>query len=77
MGPLQDYEKVSHLIKFIKLQCKSNPAYLNKSRDYIYAHLLNIVQKIPFDQILQLGDNNSSLLRKIANMLNVKDDVAL
>lgn len=51
--------------------------YLLKERDYIQLHLMRVVQKIKFDQILQITDKDVDLISKIAKLLNVKPDIAL
>lgn len=52
MLPLQDHEKVSSLIKFIKIQSNHDEKYLSKIRDPIMLNLLRVVQKIKLDKIL-------------------------
>lgn len=54
---MQDHEKVASLIKFIKFQSNINPNYLKKIRDHICINLLKIVQKIPFNTLLQAGED--------------------
>lgn len=74
---MQDHEKVASLIKFIKISSTINPNYLKKIRDYISLNLLKIAQKIPFAKLLEAGEDNEEVLKKIANVINGKPEQAL
>lgn len=69
---MQEYEKVANLIRFIKLQSNYDLKYLTKTKDYIYLHLLKIVQKIPWSQLSDIGEGDANTMKLIAQISNCK-----